>query len=153
MEYFQEQQEEDIEDAIDSTYTNLFIKFSKQLGNYFIFEITKIAYLGGGTGASYIEQTDYVNFNSISNRELTINELFENQERALNIINSHISLDEYESKATKIPNRFSLSTEGITFIFPKYSIGYGYQGEVRILVTYQELLPALSEQAKNSFGL
>lgn len=153
MEYFQEQQEEDIEDAIDSTYTNLFIKFSKQLGNYYIFEITKIAYLGGGTGASYIEQTDYVNFNSISNRELTINELFENQERALNVINSHISLDEYESKATKIPNRFSLSTEGITFIFPKYSIGYGYQGEVRILVTYQELLPALSEQAKNSFGL
>ena len=86
------------------------------------------------------------------NRSLVINDLFNDYSQTLSLVNEHISLDEYASKAKELPKNFIISSSGITFIFPKYSIGYGYQGEVEISLTYEELNNVLSDSFKNALG-
>lgn len=77
---------------------------------------------------------------------------FTDYSKTLFLVNEHISLDEYACKAEELPDNIILSASGITFIFPKYSIGYGYQGEVKIALTYDELNNVLSEVFKQAIG-
>ena len=78
--------------------------------------------------------------------------MFTDYSKVLALVNEHISLEEYASKADELPDNFIISSSGITFIFPKYSIGYGYQGEVEIALTYEELNNVLSNTFKNAIG-
>ena len=61
-------------------------------------------------------------------------------------------MNEYESKADKLPENFIITPTGITFIFPRYSIGYGAQGQPYISVSYNELKDVLSERFKRAIG-
>ena len=78
--------------------------------------------------------------------------MFTDLPRTLALVNEHISLDEYVKKTEELPNNFIISASGITFIFPKYSIGYGAQGEVEIALNYDELESVLSETFKRAIG-
>ncbi len=128
------------------------IRYKLRLNNLFLFEVYTFADNGGGTGASIVNRTEYVYFNAVTNRPLRISDMITDYSAALSIVNGHISLDEYNSKAERLPDNFELSATGITFIFPKYSIGYGYQGDVSIAVTYNELDGVLSETFKKAIG-
>src|SRR5699024_2446181 len=94
----------------------------------------------------------YIYFDNNIGNILNINNIIADYAKTLIIVNKHISLDEYAHKAEELPDNFILSASGITFIFPKYSIGYGYQGEVEIALTYDELNDILSETFKRSIG-
>lgn len=128
------------------------VKFQQRLNNLYVFKIQIYADLGGGTGLSLIYRDEYVYFDKEMNRALEISDLFNDYSQTLFLVNNHISLDEYASKATELPENFIISSSGITFIFPKYSIGYGYQGEVEISLTYEELDNVLSDSFKNAIG-
>lgn len=128
------------------------IRYKQRLDNLFLFEVYIYADGGGGTGASIMSRTEYVYFNALTNRPLRISDMITDYSGALSIVNGHISLNEYANKAEGLPDNFELSATGITFIFPKYSIGYGYQGDVSIAVTYNELDGMLSETFKEAIG-
>lgn len=132
------------------TFGEITVKYQRRIKDFYIFEIHTYADLGGGTGLSVINRNEYVYFNGLTERPLRINDMFTEYSKALSIVNEHISLDEYSSKAKELPDNFSLSATGITFVFPKYSIGYGFQGEVEITVTYDELDSVLSETFKSA---
>lgn len=128
------------------------VRFQQRLNNLYVFKIQIYADLGGGTGLSLIYRDEYVYFDKEMDRTLEISDLFNDYSQTLFLVNNHISLDEYASKATELPENFIISSSGITFIFPKYSIGYGYQGEVEISLTYEELNNVLSDSFKNAIG-
>ena len=128
------------------------VKFQQRLNNLYVFKINTYADLGGGTGLSVIYRDEYIYFDKDMDRSLVINDLFNDYSQTLSLVNEHISLDEYASKAKELPENFIISSSGITFIFPKYSIGYGYQGEVEIALTYEELNNVLSDTFKNAIG-
>lgn len=128
------------------------VKFQQRLNSLYVFKISTYADLGGGTGLSVIYRDEYIYFDKNMNRSLVINDLFNDYSQTLSLVNEHISLDEYASKAKELPKNFIISSSGITFIFPKYSIGYGYQGEVEISLTYEELNNVLSDSFKNAIG-
>ena len=128
------------------------VKFQQRLNNLFIFKIQTYADLGGGTGLSVVYKDEYLYFDRDTNQSLKINALFTDYSKVLALVNEHISLEEYASKADELPDNFIISSSGITFIFPKYSIGYGYQGEVEIALTYEELNNVLSNTFKNAIG-
>lgn len=104
--------------------------------------------LGSGTGAGVISTTRLLIYSEFLKRCLTINDLFSDEIKALEIVNSHISLDEYHSKADFLPDNFYFYDNNIVFVFPKYSIGYGYQGDVSISVSIDEFRPILSDKLK-----
>lgn len=128
------------------------VKFQQRLNSLYVFKISTYADLGGGTGLSVIYRDEYIYFDKNMNRSLVINDLFNDYSQTLSLVNEHISLDEYASKAKELPENFIISSSGITFIFPKYSIGYGAQGEVEIALTYEELNNVLSDTFKNAIG-
>lgn len=128
------------------------VKFQQRLNNLYVFKINTYADLGGGTGLSVIYRDEYIYFDKDMDRSLVINDLFNDYSQTLSLVNEHISLDEYASKAKELPENFIISSSGITFIFPKYSIGYGCQGEVEIALTYEELNNVLSDTFKNAIG-
>lgn len=128
------------------------VKFQQRLNNLYVFKINTYADLGGGTGLSVIYRDEYIYFDKDMDRSLVINDLFNDYSQTLSLVNEHISLDEYASKAKELPENFIISSSGITFIFPKYSIGYGAQGEVEIALTYEELNNVLSDTFKNAIG-
>lgn len=104
--------------------------------------------LGSGTGMGVISSTRLLIYSEFLKRCLTINDLFSDEIKALDIVNSHISLDEYNSKADFLPDNFYFYDNNIVFVFPKYSIGYGYQGDVSISVSIDEFRPILSDKLK-----
>lgn len=106
----------------------------------------------GGAGAAVIYGETYINFDKELGRDLTIDDLTNDYSALLNIVNRHISLNEYESKADKLPENFIITPTGITFIFPRYSIGYGTQGQPYISVSYNELKDVLPERFKRAIG-
>ncbi|WP_373246866.1 DUF3298 domain-containing protein [Phocaeicola massiliensis] len=89
-------------------------------------------------------------FFMLKNRVLTIDDIFSDTQKALDIVNSHISLDEYSNKADKLPNNFYFSNNDVVFVFPKYSIGYGYQGDVKIAINVNEFNGLYSETFKSA---
>lgn len=128
------------------------VKFQQKLNNLYVFKVQIYADLGGGTGLSIIYKNEYIYFDKDINRSLGINDLFNDYSQTLSLVNEHISLDEYACKAKELSENFIISSSGITFIFPKYSIGYGYQGEVEIALTYEELNNVLSDTFKATIG-
>ncbi len=107
---------------------------------------------GSGTGAGVISSTRLLIYSEFLKRCLTINDLFNDEIKALDIINSHISLNEYMCKADFLPDNFYFSDNNIVFVFPKYSIGYGYQGDVSISVSIDEFRSILSDKLKFSLN-
>lgn len=103
---------------------------------------------GSGTGAGVISSTRILIYSEFLKRCLTINDLFNDKRKALEIVNNHISLDEYISKADSLPDNFYFSDNNIVLVFPQYSIGYGYQGDVSISVSIDELKYILSDKLK-----
>jgi Protein of unknown function (DUF3298). len=134
------------------TEGELTIKFQQRLNDLYIFKVYMYFDGGGGTGASVFRGESYIYFDNNIGNILNINNIIADYAKTLIIVNKHISLDEYAHKAEELPDNFILSASGITFIFPKYSIGYGYQGEVEIALTYDELNDILSETFKRSIG-
>lgn len=128
------------------------VKFQQRFNSLYIFKVHIYADLGGGTGASIVYQDKYIYFDNNTERSLSINDMFTDLPRTLALVNEHISLDEYVKKTEELPNNFIISASGITFIFPKYSIGYGAQGEVEIALNYDELESVLSETFKRAIG-
>ena len=138
--------------GVGETAGKVTVKFQQRLNSLYVFKINTYADLGGGTGLSVIYRDEYIYFDKDLNRSLVIDDLFTDYSQTLSLINEHISLDEYANKAEKLPENFIISSSGITFIFPKYSIGYGFQGEVEIALTYEELNNVLSSTFKNAIG-
>lgn len=103
---------------------------------------------GSGTGASVISSTRILIYSKFLKRCLTINDLFNDERKALEIVNNHISLDKYIDKADFLPDNFYFSNNNIVFVFPKYSIGSGAQGEVSISVSMNELKSIFSDKLK-----
>jgi len=134
------------------TESEITVKFQQCLNDLYIFKIHIYADYGGGTGASTFCHDEYIYFDKNTESELSIDGIFIDNSTTLSIVNSHISLDEYAGKAEKLPDNIIISASGIIFIFPKYSIGYGYQGEVEISVGYDELNNVLSNTFKNAIG-
>lgn len=134
-------------------YANGFmsVKFIQRQNDIYIFNERFFGNYGGA-GASVICGENYLNFDRELGRDLKIDDLTNDYMALLNLVNSHISLDEYSSKAEKLPENFVISSKGITFIFPAYSIGYGYQGQPNIFLSYDELDSVLSETFKRAIG-
>lgn len=127
------------------------LKFVQRQNNIYIFnKLTFADY--GGAGAAVIYDDSYINFDKELGRDLTIDDLTDNNDGLLSVINSHISLDEYSSKADKLPKKFIINPDGITFIFPQYSIGIGAQGQPHISLSYDEMNGILSETFKRAIG-
>lgn len=127
------------------------VKFIQRQNDIYIFnEQTYADY--GGAGAAVIAGEVYINFDKNLGRDLKIDDLTDNYEALLSAVNSHISLDEYNSKADELPENFIINPDGITFIFPKYSIGYGVQGQPYISLSYDELKDILSDTFKRAIG-
>lgn len=123
------------------------------LGNnqlLYIFYIYDYSDLGGGTGLSVLLSEEFIFYAKKLNRVLTIDDIFSDTQKALDIVNSHISLDEYSNKADKLPNNFYFSNNDVVFVFPKYSIGYGYQGDVKIAINVNEFNGLYSETFKSA---
>ena len=151
IENFFKEGEEEKSLGEDKREGKIVVKFQQRLNDLYIFKIHIYANLGGGTGSSIIYRDNYIYFsNNIG--KLSINDMFTDYSKTLFLVNEHISLDEYACKAEELPDNIILSASGITFIFPKYSIGYGYQGEVKIALTYDELNNVLSEVFKQAIG-
>lgn len=127
------------------------LKFVQRQNNIYIFnKLTFADY--GGAGAAVIYDDSYINFDKELGRDLTIDDLTDNNDALLSVVNSHISLDEYSSKADKLPEKFVINPDGITFIFPQYSIGIGAQGQPHISLSYDEMNGILSETFKRAIG-
>lgn len=144
MHYFKINEEDTIPSCEEKSGM-ISIKYEQQFGNIHLFRIYKYANLGGGTGISIISDDIYLYYDINLEREVTPNDIFTDYSKTLYIINKHISLDEYTSKASEIPYNFIFTSYGIIFIFPKYAIGYGYQGNVKIEVPYNELESLISD--------
>lgn len=144
------------EDTIPSLYEKsgkIVIKYQQQFDNIHLFKIYKYADLGGGTGVSVISCSIYLYYDINLEKVLNPNDIFTDYSQALSIINEHISLDEYSHKAEEIPDNFILNNYGITFIFPQYTIGYGYQGNVKIEIPYYEIEFLISDNLIQSINL
>lgn len=123
------------------------------LGNnqlLYTFYIYNYSDLGGGTGLSVLLSEEFIFYAKRLNRVLTIDDIFSDTQKALDIVNSHISLDEYSNKADKLPDNFYFSNNDVVFVFPKYSIGYGYQGDVKIAINVNEFNGLYSETFRNA---
>lgn len=140
------------EERGNDTYGRVIAKFQQKLNNLYVFIIHIDFEIEGGMGFSRVNRNEYIYFDKGINRCLGINDLFNDYSQTLSLVNEHISLDEYACKAEKLYDNFIISSSGITFIFPKYSIGYGYQEEVEIALTYEELNNVLSDTFKNAIG-
>ena len=128
------------------------IKFENRINNLYVYNVFRHADLGGGTGASSIYETEHIYLDAVSKSEIKSDEFFTDPVRTLTLVNKHISLNEYHSKADKLPDDCRISDTGVTFIFPKYGIGYGYQSNVEISLTYGELESVMSEKLKKALG-
>lgn len=120
----------------------------QDLGNnqlLYTFYIYNYSDLGGGTGLSVLLSEEFIFYARKLNRVLTIDDIFSDTQQALDIVNSHISLDGYSNKADKLPNNFYFSNNDVVFVFPKYSIGYSYQGDVKIAINVNEFNGLYSE--------
>lgn len=131
----------------------LYVTYQGKFKDYTAYKIFQFCDWGGDTGASVVENNFYLYFNDKLQRPLSINDIFINDKTALNCVNEYISLDEYACKATKIPNNFKLFWDKIIIIFPKYSIGYGYQGECEISLNYNDVKSSLSKDFKEAMKI
>lgn len=125
----------------------------QDLGNnqlLYTFYIYNYSDLGGGTGLSVLLSEEFIFYARKLNRVLTIDDIFSDTQQALDIVNSHISLDGYSNKADKLPNNFYFSNNDVVFVFPKYSIGYGYQGDVKIAINVNEFNGLYSETFRSA---
>lgn len=124
----------------------------QKINNIIIFKLHRYVDLNSGTGAGVSFNTIYLYYDTESEELFDIDKIIINKNSTINAINKHISLDEYHSRADFIPDNIILSMDGLTFVFPKYSIGYGYQGEVKVMVPYEDLVGCLSIDFLKAIG-
>lgn len=81
-------------------------------------------------------------------RRFTVNNLFNDETKTLNMINNHIPLDKYMNKTDFLPENFYFSKNNIVFVFPRYSISSDDQDEVSIAVSMNEFKSIFSDKLK-----
>lgn len=100
---------------------------------------------GDGTIDSHI----YLTYDKQHGCMLGSTGVISNMQEVLKLINQHIDKRNRSgvalSQAMRVPN-FAIERNGLRFVFPKYEISGGAQGEVSVLIPYQQLRPHLKEQ-------
>lgn len=111
------------------------------------FEIAQDQYYGGGTGASVLVGSYFLNYDLEYDRLLTTEECF--TPGLENVIAADLQADaemwdflwEDYKNAPFVPDNFRIDTDSITFFFPKYSIAPGAAGIVEVTLPYDRILP------------
>ncbi len=145
---------EEIEDERSYSY----IMNIKYCGiKYICVEVHQIENFGGGTGASCTDTKVYKNVNYLNGQIVKLSDiinvniltkelLYENfEEFAKDDSGRNVSLDDLVdlvdiSEELYYPDNFTFDSEGIIFIYPKYSIGAGYLGEISFTIPYWKIL-------------
>jgi serine/threonine protein kinase len=130
----------------------LTFSMEQKINNIIIFKFYVFSDNNGGTGAGVYYNTCYLYYDTEYECFLNIDKVIVNKNRTIDAINKYISLDEYSRKTDFIPDNFILSMDGLTFVFPKYSIGCGAQGEVKIKVPFEDLAGCLSSSFLRAIG-
>ncbi len=144
---------------IEDSYANcsISLKFQQRLGNLYVFDYHVNYYTGGNGGGAALDRSYYLYYNNQNGHILDKSDMFTNEYKILELLNHKISIGinngDYHTLAESVPDEIYLSVSGLTFVFPTYSIGYGYQGQIEITLTNKEMANYLTNTYKNAIGL
>lgn len=127
---------------------------------YLCVEVNQMDDIGGGTGASQSFYTSFKNINYINGQKVKLTDIINMSSLTRDLLyecfkefskdgsGRNVGLDEI-SQDLYYPEDFTFDTEGLRFVFPKYSIGAGYLGEISFKIPYwkieDKILPAFKQ--------
>lgn len=124
---------------------------------YVQFETILGVNMGSGTGAGCITGTSYVIFDKTTQRALRLSDLIQASSATIvaqlnkRILQLNRQGKQYD-KCTEVPDTYYLSNRGIVFVFPKYTIGCGADGEVEIDISLLQAPSIFTAKAKKLIG-
>lgn len=112
-------------------------------------------YTGSGTGAGYMESEGCLLYDKTTGRIFKGDDIINTSSpELLRLLNRTIKAKRRDySEATEVPDQVIPGATALTFVFPKYSISYGAEGNVKISVPYTKLMPYLKPDFKAVMGL
>lgn len=133
--------------------------FQPQVENarYVVFNCTEIIYNGSGTAAGYLVVENFVIFDKKSGKWFDGNILKNPDSRALlNIVNTYVKASEDTFGdgvlAERVPEAMYPEANKLVLVYPKYEIGPGAAGNVRIKVPYTKILNYLTPEFRKLIG-
>lgn len=114
---------------------------------------------GCGMGACIFYTHNYLNYDYIANKEITVDDLFLHRSKAAQQMKKQcISLEDYDDfdgleRQTDVPDKFFIMGDTVYFTFEKYEITYGAAGCPSVGFDIRKCPEILTDYGKKLFGI